>query len=447
MVWTITKREIHDNLLSSRFALATILCLILIVLGAYVSIRDYEKRMDEYSIGIQEQKGPRAAYEPRIYRKPEVLGIFGQGLERRLGMIADYREYSSRGMIVLTGEMGTYGSRQSAYLNTLTSIDFNFVVRVVMSLLAIFLAYDAVSGEREAGVLKLSLANSVPRAHILMGKLLGGVFCLIIPLAMSSIVALLIMQLSDAVELGSAEWERLGIILLLSMVYLSVFYIIGLFVSCITKRATTTLMVSMLIWILLVVIIPNVGPAMVKRFRHGISREEMMIQRGKLYADYHERYKRKFGLNTNFWEDSEETKRQKREHNLEISGKLFKLFQEHTRELDRETDVGRWIARFSPASAFSFASSTFARTDIGTYKRFKESVKAIFIMADDFERMSQRDLEKQDELLRNYEYSFNVSESLTGSFRDATSDIILLLLFGAVFFMGAFASFIKYDVR
>ncbi len=35
MVWTITKREIHDNLLSSRFALATILCLILIVLGAY----------------------------------------------------------------------------------------------------------------------------------------------------------------------------------------------------------------------------------------------------------------------------------------------------------------------------------------------------------------------------------------------------------------------------
>ena len=61
--------------------------------------------------------------------------------------------------------------------------------------------------------------------------------------------------------------------------------------------------------------------------------------------------------------------------------------------------------------------------------------------------MSQRDLEKQDELLRNYEYSFNVSESLTGSFRDATSDIILLLLFGAVFFMGAFASFIKYDVR
>ncbi|MFC1712190.1 ABC transporter permease subunit [Candidatus Poribacteria bacterium] len=447
MIWTITKREIHDNLLSSRFALATILCLILIVLGAYVSIKDYEKRMDEYSVGIQEQKGPRAAYEPKIYRKPEVLGIFGQGLERRLGMIADYREYHSRGMIALAGEMGTFGSRQSTYLRTLASIDFNFVVRVVMGLLAIFLAYDAVSGEREAGVLKLSFANSIPRAHILMGKFLGGVFCLIIPLAMSSIVALLVMQLSDTVELGAAEWGRLGIILMLSMLYLAMFYAIGLFVSCITKRATTTLMVSMLIWILLVVIIPNVGPAMVKRFRHRTSRDEMMSQRAKLYADYHERYKKKFGLTTNFWDDSEETKRQKREHSLELASALSRLSQEHTRELDRETGAARWIARLSPASAFSFASSTFARTDIGTYKRFKENVKAIFNKTDSFERLSRQERVEQDKLLNDYEYSFRMPEALADSFRDATPDIILLLLFGAIFFMGAYASFIKYDVR
>ncbi len=447
MIWTITKREIHDNLLSSRFALATILCLILIVLGAYVSIKDYEKRIDEYSVGVQEQKGPRSAYEPKVYRKPEVLGIFGQGLERRLGMIADYRDYRSRGTIALAGEMGTFGSRQSAYLSALASIDFNFVVRVVMSLLAIFLAYDAVSGEREAGVLKLSLANSIPRAHILMGKFLGGLFCLVIPLAMSSIVALLMMQLSDTVELGAAEWGRLGIILLLSMLYLAMFYAMGLFVSCITKRSTMTLVVSMLIWILLVVIIPNVGPAMVKRFRHRISRDEMVSQRGKLYADYHERYKKKFGLTTNFWDDSEETKRQKREHGLELASALFKLSQEHTRELDRETGAGRWIARFSPASAFSFASSTFARTDIGTYKRFKESVKVIFFKADSFMRLSRQEREEQSKLLNDYEYSLKLSEALADSFRDATPDIILLLLFGVIFFMGAYASFVKYDVR
>jgi ABC-type Na+ efflux pump permease subunit len=50
VIWTITKREIHDNLLSARFALAIILCLILMTLGFYVSIKDYERRMGEYSV-------------------------------------------------------------------------------------------------------------------------------------------------------------------------------------------------------------------------------------------------------------------------------------------------------------------------------------------------------------------------------------------------------------
>ena len=206
-------------------------------------------------------------------------------------------------------------------------------------------------------------------------------------------------------------------------------------------------MVSMLIWILLVVIIPNVGPAMVKRFRHRMSKEEMLKQVSELHRDYHERYKKKFGLAMDFWDDSEETKRQKNEHMFELSGALFQLSQRHTREMDRETDAGRWVARLSPASAFSFASSTFARTDIGTYKRFKESVKVIFDKANSFMKMSQQERQEQAKLLKDYEYSFKMSEALADNFSDAAADIILLLLFGVIFFMGAYASFIKYDVR
>jgi len=178
-----------------------------------------------------------------------------------------------------------------------------------------------------------------------------------------------------------------------------------------------------------------------------MSRDEMMRQVATLYADYNERYRKKFGPATDSWDDTEEIRRQKTEHRFELTSALFQRFQEHTRELDRETGAGRWIARFSPASAFSFASSTFARTDIGTYKRFRESVKVIFNMADSFERLSRQEREEQDKLLNDYKYSFKMSEALADSFRDATPDIILLLLFGVIFFMGAYASFIKYDVR
>ncbi len=107
--------------MSSRFALATILCLILIVLGAYVSIKDYEKRIGEYSTGVQEQKGEGAAAMPKVYRKPEVLGIFSQGMERKLGKLVSYQDYFMWGRVKLTGEMG-FWTRQSVYLKILTAV-------------------------------------------------------------------------------------------------------------------------------------------------------------------------------------------------------------------------------------------------------------------------------------------------------------------------------------
>lgn len=442
MIWIITRREIHDNLLSSRFALATIVCLLLVVLSSYVSIRDYEKRMEDYSVGIQEQKGPDAAYYPKVYRKPEVLSILSQGLERKLGILANAQDYFRRGIVDLSGEMG-YMGRRSVYLDAMASIDFGLVVKVVMSLLAIFLAYDAVSGEREAGVLKLSMANAVPRAHILIGKFLGGVFCLCIPLAMSSIVALVVIQLSGVVDFGAPEWWRLGVIFLLAMLYLSMFYALGLFISCLTKRSAMSLMLSMLIWIFLVIIIPNVGPALVKQYNKRTSKQDMLIQLSEMERSNWEEYQKKF----KDAEDNEETKRKQQEHWQESARKLHQLTQKHTRELEQETKRGRLSMRLSPASAFTFASSTFARTDVGTYSRFKENVYAFFKQVESFHNLHNEDREEYDRLANEYKYSFKMSEPISASLRDAVPDIVLLLFFTVIFFMGAYASFLRYDVR
>jgi ABC-type transport system involved in multi-copper enzyme maturation permease subunit len=52
-------------------------------------------------------------------------------------------------------------------------VDLVFVVTILMSLVALIFAYDAVSGEKEDGP-KLVLANGVPRHRILLGKVIGG---------------------------------------------------------------------------------------------------------------------------------------------------------------------------------------------------------------------------------------------------------------------------------
>lgn len=442
MIWTIARREIHNNLISSKFALATILCLILIVLGSYVSIKDYERRMSEYSIGVQEQKGENAAFFPKIYKKPEMLGVFSQGMERKLGRVVDSKDYFWEGKLNLTGEMRVRGTRQSAYLKNLAPVDFNFVVRVVMSLLAIFLAYDAISGEREAGVLKLTMANAVSRSHILVGKFLGGVFCMCIPFIMSAIVAVLMMQLSHTAQFGTAEWIRLGAILSLSIVYLVGSYALGLLVSCLTKTSATSLTVSMLIWILVLVIVPNVGPAMVKRFWQITPRGEMVRQRDQLDKEYMK--------TTRLWDKRDGSRKGEAEFQILMHGRarsLWRLSQQHKRELDQQTEAGRWVARLSPSSVFSFATSAFARTDVKTYDRFMQNVYMFFTETESLRNLAfEGKMKEYRDRAGAYRYSFKMSESVADSFRDAAPDVALLLLFAVLLFMGAYASFIRCDV-
>jgi len=443
MIWTITKREIHDNLLSARFALATILCVVLIALGSFVSIKDYERRTGEYSVKIQDQKGERAASMPKVYRKPEVLGVFSQGMERKSGSVAEYMRYMDSGAVYLKDELSV---PQSTYLKALAPVDFDFVVRVVVSLLAIFLAYDAISGEREGGVLKLSIANSVPRSSILLGKFLGGIFCLCLPLVISFIISALMIELSGAVELGATEWLRSSMIFLLAILYLIIFYALGLFISCLTRTSAMSLMVSMLIWILLVVVIPNAGPAMVKQFWHTTSSMEMLKQQGKFQEDSYEMENEKFGT----WDKrdrSQETQIKVQKFKVERKQMALALTQRHTAELDRQTEVGRWVARLSPSSGFSFAASAFARTDMRAYKKFIRSVYISFAQVDKLYMLQATDRDEYNEQARGYEYSFQTSESIADSFGDAVADIALLILFATIFFIGAYAAFIRYDVR
>ena len=56
--------------------------------------------------------------------------------------------------------------------------DLLFLTRILLSLLAVLFAFDAVCGEREEGTLKQALAGPVPRHLWLLGKWIGGMLTL-----------------------------------------------------------------------------------------------------------------------------------------------------------------------------------------------------------------------------------------------------------------------------
>lgn len=145
----------------------------------------------------------------------------------------------------------------NGWLRRFEIVDWAFIVRYVISFLAIALAYNAISGERESGTLRIVLANPVPRAHVLLGKYLAHLISLLTAVAVGALVSLLILGLNGVVALDGRVALLYVLFLVATAAYASVFLLLALGVSAATGRSSTSLVALVLVWALLLVVIPQ----------------------------------------------------------------------------------------------------------------------------------------------------------------------------------------------
>ena len=91
-----------------------------------------------------------------------------------------------------------------------TQMDWAFLIGVVLSFAAILFTFDAISGERARGTLRLMLANSVPRHVLLGGKFLGALISIGLPFLMAVLVNLFLLYTSGSIQLGKSDWGGWG---------------------------------------------------------------------------------------------------------------------------------------------------------------------------------------------------------------------------------------------
>jgi len=225
MLKDIIKKEILDHLLSSKFVFMFIICSALILLSVYVGVGEYQadkKTYDDDLAWDAMAMQPPNTYSQllqgalKVYRAPRPLGSLVKGVEDAAGRVS------------LTNNTEASLGESKYQSNPLTAVfgvfDLMFIVKMVLGLFAILLIHDTICGEREKGTLKLSLANSVPRDRLLLGKAIGGYISLIIPLLFPLLLGLIYLSLHPGIDLTGEEWQRLGLILLMSLLYLTVFF-------------------------------------------------------------------------------------------------------------------------------------------------------------------------------------------------------------------------------
>ena len=503
MLLILIRRELLANLMGFRLLVAMVATLLLVVANTVVLIDDYERRLTSYNTAVKEHhekflKRARTYSEVEgeilVDRPPNPLSIFNAGLDRRLGNSIPV----SHTFVPTLWDTKSH-SADNPFLNLFSSVDLVLIFQVILSLLALLFAHDAIVGEREAGTLRLTMANSVSRPIILLAKYISAMACLILPILMSLLLVLILFSVSGSILLKGEDWLRIGGILLISIIYLSAFYLMGLLISAITRRTATALMLSMVIWSTLVLIYPSVSVFAVNRLWQTPSQLEAAYREIEQIWEAFERDRIDFlrndeiegeDLNANifyrgtagtphssnpttlmyskaetrsigikpdaeplmphvkaYFQFTEPRRIRAAERTWQIRQKT--LNQVHV----RKANLAKNLMRFSLAAMYDFATEAWAGTDFHSIEDFITAVQQYRQTVIDYfydkEAFSSRQWFAKDQGKVDWsdlpQFSYHRADVSIGA-KHASGDIACLLLINVILFMITFLIFVRQEV-
>lgn len=189
MLRTIIEKEFLKKILTFRFLTAFLLSIGLTTISAFVLLSDYTQEVVDYHARVKLHNETSSEELTYVDRKPSPLGVLFRGIAKN----------SARSVrLVIDAHPETIETIDDNPIFALfRTVDLTFIIGIVMSLLAVLFAYDAISGERETGTLSLILSNAIKKPTWILGKWLGGYLSLILPLK-SSLVPLCLLLLFTA---------------------------------------------------------------------------------------------------------------------------------------------------------------------------------------------------------------------------------------------------------
>jgi hypothetical protein len=282
MLRAIIRKECQYHLAGFRFRVGAFLAILLAASSATIAARDYNLRLHTWRERVAEharalsQASVYSYLQPVAVRQPEPLSILDQGFDAHLGTEVVIHVYA-----VPTVAAG--GHRGNEFLVGVPALDLTTIVTVVLGLLALLLAGDSVTCERENGMLRVVLAQGVRRSTLLAGKVLGSVLTLALPLGGALLVSLAILSFETVAELTAGHWLRIAALTAAYAAYLCLMFLVGLVVSLGWRSPATALTTSVIVWLTFILLLPgavwvaaeDLGGVREGRQAAGVQREQM----------------------------------------------------------------------------------------------------------------------------------------------------------------------------
>ena len=440
-------KEIVENIISYRNLITTCLCIVLFLASAVFLTRDYENRQINHS--LRDKMGQtRVGMKPKLAKPPTSLSVLARGLDENMGRLIFI--WWSQPRKEVGADVVDPGEKNPLF-SLFPAPDFAYIVKIVMSILALFFAFDSICGEKERGTLRMMLSSGgIGRSGIILGKWLGGYLSFLTCLLPALLLVLIWMAVHPALDIRGEDWGRIGFIVLFSMAYISIFFLLGLFISTLTHRGATSLLIILLLWVVGVIGAPNLGVVLAKRLSPV---SESLAFMSEKWAIGQQRFDSGMDRSEAYWQADDR----------------------YITEVNKQADRIQKLTRISPTASYTYITTALARTGIAESQKYKRDVidwdRDIRRTADRGMREYRRQMERYDEQMEEYSAgrlsappempekpkgAYEWAEEAPFTYTDMTfseafgtiwTDVFLILALNILLFMAAYLSFLRYDVR
>lgn len=473
MLNLVIKKEILDNLLNMRFLVASAISLALVLSSIVVLTKTYEDTLQDYQNRVMTQDDfidhfghlNRAGWMSRQTRMPSHFQVLVLGIDRE----AQEENFVSNPIPAL-----------------LSRLDYVSIVTIIMSLMAILFSYNALSAEREAGLLKQMLSTGLPRRTLMFGKFIGGNISILVPFTVGVLAGLLYLVADPNLSFQTADLFVFLALMFVSWLYIAAFYGLGLLFSSRSAASSQAIVKSLFGWVILILIIPNISPflaaqlypvqsaAKLQQEIYGITdreRDQNVNTRGRelLKTQFPDlvtitgmsqvdlqakvksdpAFKARYAL---YAQAYDEMVKQVNKEQQEQADKLSETFMQRSKQ---QEELARVITSASPFSNFVFVATDMTETGIAGDNDWHEQVErygsTFWKYAETkYQKEKQRNpafdsndyLDMRDRPRFQYQPS-GFSERIVS----VLPQVGMLVIFNLIFLAGAFGSFLKYDVR
>ena len=471
MLMTLIQKEIMHHILSVRFVALLVMCLLLIPLTLSINYRNYLQNLVDYQESVklanieETTVNPKMPLEPEIevsklFLKPTPLSVFAIGLGDAL---PNYLGMTRNGII-----QGAPALVSDSLSYLLGHLDYLFLVGTVFSLLALLFTFDAVAGEREAGTLRITLANSLPRDLFLWSKLIGGYLVFVVPFLVSFLFGLLVL-VWQGFPLGEPEiFPRVLSLTLISLLYIAVFFAIGTVISTYLDNSKTALIVAFTVWVFAVLITPRVGFLAAKFIAPTQTSQSVYLEKTALRENFNaELEERKKEIHQEFWKNRSQPSFEEQiagglemdkqvqpleeEFRQKFKDSADKIDRRYKRDKAQQEAVGETLSRITPTSSLIYLTTNLTQTGKRKRRNYFQAGDRYYDALDEdlfskvLDHISMRTMKPEDTVQITQPPRLETA-TLGETFRQSAVDVLLLCFFAVALTTVAFLKFFRSDI-